>query len=327
MSRVLACTTYMNYHICSAGRSPAGFGSRTVVKPWMELAMKPEVQAFFHKPTNTFSYVVSDPGSDAAVVIDPVLDYDHKSGRTGTTSVDAIHNFITGKGLSVDWILETHAHADHLTAAPLLKKRLGAGIAIGNGIRKVQENFRPIFNLKDLATDGSQFDRLFADGDTFSVGRLEGRVMNTPGHTSDSVTYVIGDAAFIGDTLFAPDYGTARVDFPGGDAKLLYRSIQRLFSLPPETRLFLCHDYPPETRPETSMFTVARQRAENIHIHDGVSEAEYVAMREARDAKLAMPALIIPSVQVNIRAGNMPPAEDNGVSYMKVPVNMLGREL
>ncbi len=289
--------------------------------------MTPNVKAFFHKPTNTFSYVVSDPETAFAAIVDPVLDYDHKSGRTGTASADAVATFIRDGGLSVDWILETHAHADHLTAAPYLKGLLGAGIAIGEGIRKVQESFQPIFNLQDLATDGSQFDRLFADGDSFTIGGLTARVMNTPGHTSDSVTYVIGDAAFIGDTLFAPDYGTARVDFPGGDAKLLYQSIQRLFSLPADTRLFLCHDYPPEGRSETPMFTVGRQRTENIHIHDGVSEAEYVTMREARDATLSMPALIIPSVQVNIRAGNMPPPEGNGVSYIKVPVNMLGRAL
>lgn len=286
-----------------------------------------DVQEFFHKQTNTFSYVVSDQEMKHAVVIDPVLDYDHKSGRTGTGSAATLTAFIREKGFSVEWILETHAHADHLTAAPYLKAQFGARIAIGEGIRKVQQNFQPIFNLKDLATDGSQFDRLFADGDRFSVGGLAGQVMNTPGHTSDSVTYIIGDAAFIGDTLFAPDYGTARVDFPGGDATLLYQSIQRLFSLPAETRLFLCHDYPPEDRIETPMFTVGQQRAENIHIHDGVSEGEFVAMREARDATLSMPTLIIPSVQVNIRAGSLPPPEENGVSYMKVPVNLLGRPL
>lgn len=289
--------------------------------------MTPEVQAFFHEQTNTFSYVVSDTESTAAAIVDPVLDYDYKSGRTGTASADTLAAYIRDRGFSVEWILETHAHADHLTAAPHLKAQFGASIAIGNGIRKVQENFRPVFNQKDLATDGSQFDRLFADGDSFTIGGLTGRVMNTPGHTSDSVTYVIGDAAFVGDTLFAPDYGTARVDFPGGDAKLLYRSIHRLFSLPEDTRLFLCHDYPPDARPEMPMFTVGQQRAENIHIHEGIGEAEFVAMREARDATLSMPALIIPSVQVNIRAGNMPPPEANGVSYLKIPVNMLGRPL
>ena len=297
------------------------------MEPGTELMMTANVQEFYHKPTNTFSYVVSDPESDAAVIIDPVLDYDHKSGRTGTASADTIAAYIQDKGFSVDWILETHAHADHLTAAPYLKGLVGAGIAIGEGIRTVQKNFVPVFNLKDLATDGSQFDRLFAEGDSFAIGGLTARVMSTPGHTSDSVTYVIGDAAVIGDTLFSPEYGTARGDFPGGDARRLYQSIQRLFSLPPETRLFLCHDYPPESRDETPMFTVARQRAENIHIHDGVDEAAFVTMREARDATLSMPALIIPSVQVNIRAGNMPSPEDNGVSYMKVPVNMLGKAL
>ena len=298
-----------------------------MMDPRMELAMTPDVQAFFYKPTNTFSYVVSDPEMGAAAIIDPVLNYDFKSGRTDTDSASTLAAFIRNRWVSIGWILETHAHADHLTAAPYLKAQFGASIAIGEGIRKVQENFRPVFNQHDLATDGSQFDRLFADGDIFTVGGLTGRVMNTPGHTSDSVTYVIGDAAFIGDTLFAPDYGTARVDFPGGDARLLYRSIQRLFGLPSATRLFLCHDYPPEDRSETPMFTVGQQRAENIHIHDGVSEGEFVAMREARDATLSMPTLIIPSVQVNIRAGSLPPPEENGVSYMKVPVNLLGRPL
>ena len=289
--------------------------------------MTPTVQEFYHKPTYTFSYVVRDPHSSAALIVDPVLDYDHKSGRTGTASAEAIAAFIEDNGLAAEWILETHAHADHLTAAPYLKERLGARIGIGEGIRTVQEQFRSVFNLKDLATDGSQFDRLFADGDTLAVGSLSVRVMNTPGHTRDSVTYVIGDAAFIGDTKFSPDYGTARVDFPGGDATLLYRSIRKLLSLPPETRLFLCHDYPPEGRSETPSFTVAQQREGNVHIHDGVSEEEFVSMRESRDATLSMPALIVPSVQINLRAGRFPAPEDNGIAYIKVPLNALGRPL
>jgi glyoxylase-like metal-dependent hydrolase (beta-lactamase superfamily II) len=289
--------------------------------------MIPTVQAFYHKPTYTFTYVVRDPNSSAAVIVDPVLDYDHKSGRTGTASADAVAAFVADNGLSVEWILETHAHADHLTAAPYLKERLNARVGIGEGIRTVQAQFKKVFNMKDLATDGSQFNRLFVDGETITVGALSVKVMSTPGHTRDSVTYVVGDAAFIGDTMFSPDYGTARVDFPGGDARQLYQSIRKLLSLPPETRLFLCHDYPPEGRSETPSFTVAQQRRENVHIHDGVCEDEFVAMRESRDATLSMPALIIPSVQLNIRAGQFPVAEDNGVSYLKVPLNMLGRPL
>ena len=286
---------------------------------------RPEAKEFFHELTNTFSYVVYDSKTRAAAVIDSVLDYDHKSGRTSTLSADRIVEFIESSGLSVEWIFETHAHADHLTAAPYLQQRLGGKIAIGEGIRRVQTTFKGVFNLKDLNTNGVQFDHLFEDGEVFRIGAMEGRVLNTPGHTSDSVSYVIGDAAFVGDTLFAPDYGTARCDFPGGDARTLYRSIHRLFDLPPDTRVFLCHDYPPGGRAPEHVHALREQQSGNVHMKDGITEDAFVKMRNARDVTLAMPNLIIPSVQVNIRAGRLPPAEDNGVVYLKVPVNLLGK--
>lgn len=289
--------------------------------------MIPVVKEFFHEPTSTFSYVVHDQATSSAAIIDPVLDYDPKAGRTSTQSAQAVVEHVRANALSVDWILETHAHADHLTAAPWLKQQVGGRIAIGQGIRKVQATFKKVFNIKDLNTNGVQFDHLFADGDRFSIGTLEARVLDTPGHTSDSVSYFVGDAVFVGDTLFAPDFGTARTDFPGGDARLLFRSIQRLFELPADTRVFLCHDYAPGDRPPEHVHRVEKQRAENVHVHAGVAESEFVAMREARDAKLEMPNLIIPAVQVNIRAGEMPPPEDNGVVYLKVPVNVLGRDV
>ena len=286
--------------------------------------MRPQVTEFFHAPTSTFSYVVQDPQTNRAAIIDSVLDYDNKSGRTSTESADSIVELATTRDLAVDWILETHAHADHLTAAPYLQSRLGGKIAIGIGIRQVQSTFADIFNLKDLNTNGVQFDHLFEDFETFAIGTLSGRVIPTPGHTSDSVSYLIGDAVFVGDTLFAPDYGTARADFPGGDARTLYRSIHRLFDLPDDTRVFLCHDYAPNDRAPQHTYRLDEQRAANVHAHLGVSEDAFVAMRQARDATLEMPNLLIPSVQVNIRAGRLPPAEDNGVAYLKVPLNVLG---
>lgn len=289
--------------------------------------MNPMIKEFFHEPTGTFSYVVHDTATRKAAIIDSVLDYDHKSGRTRTRSADAIIAFVEANGLSVEWILETHAHADHLTAAPYLKRRLGGRLAIGEGIRKVQTTFKKVFNLKDLNTDGVQFDHLFDDSESFAIGDLEGRVLATPGHTSDSVSYLIGDAVFVGDTLFAPDFGSARTDFPGGDARDLYRSIHRLYELPEDTRVFLCHDYAPGGRHPEHVHSLDKQRAENVHVHEGVTEDEFIAMREARDAKLEMPNLIIPSVQVNIRAGEMPPPEDNGVVYLKVPIDTLGHDV
>lgn len=286
--------------------------------------MNPQVKEFFHEPTSTFSYVVYDERSRTAAVVDSVLDYDPKAGRTSTASADEIVRFVESEGLGVEWILETHAHADHLTAAPYLKRRLGGRIAIGEGIRRVQATFKQVFNIKDLNTNGVQFDHLFGEGETFAIGALEARVVNTPGHTSDSISYLIGDAVFVGDTLFAPDFGTARTDFPGGDAHELYRSIHRLYELPADTRVFLCHDYAPDDRAPQHVYPLREQRAENVHVHEGVDEQAFVEMREARDANLEMPNLIIPSVQVNIRAGEFPEPEDNGIVYLKVPVNTLG---
>ena len=286
--------------------------------------MGPEVQAFFDKPTNTVSYVVKDPQSNACAIVDAVLDFDPVSGRTAAVSAQAIAAFAEGLDLRVDWILETHAHADHLSAAPYLKDRLGAKIGIGAKITIVQNVFGKIFNAgTEFQRDGSQFDALFGDGDGIEIGTLRGYAIHTPGHTPDCMTYIFGDAAFIGDTLFMPDYGTARCDFPGGDARQLYRSIQKIFALPPQTRLFLCHDYLPPSRTEYRWeTTVAEEKSHNIQINDGVAEDEFVEMRKRRDATLGMPRLIIPSVQVNMRAGQLPPAEDNGVTYLKVPVNL-----
>lgn len=287
--------------------------------------MNPQVEAFFDPATFTWSYVVSDPATKRCAIIDSVLDYDAAAGRTSTASADRLIAHVREQGLVVDWLLETHVHADHLSAAPYLRQALGGQLGIGALITRVQDTFGKLFNAGgDFATDGRQFDRLFADDDRFAIGSLEARVLHTPGHTPACVTYVIGDAAFIGDTLFMPDYGTARCDFPGGDARALYRSIQQLFALPDETRLYLCHDYLPAGRSDyVCMTTVAEQRANNLHIHDGVDEDSFVAMRLARDATLKMPALILPSVQVNMRGGELPPAEDNGVRYLKVPLNVL----
>lgn len=287
--------------------------------------MKPEVKTFFHEPTFTATHVVWDPEAKNAAIVDSVLDYDHKAGRTSTEAADALIAFVEEQGLTVDWILETHAHADHLTAAPYLKEKLGGKIAIGDHIKDVQTVFKGVFNAEEsFRTDGSQFDHLFMDGETFTVGTIPAQVIHTPGHTPACLTYVIGDAAFVGDTLFMPDYGTARVDFPGGDGPTLFRSIQKIFSLPPETRLFLCHDYKAPGRDDFVWeTTVAEEKARNIHVHDGVSEGEFVKFRTERDATLEMPVLILPSVQVNMRGGHLPPAEDNGISYLKLPVNAL----
>ncbi|MEQ6916109.1 MBL fold metallo-hydrolase [Halomonas aquatica] len=284
---------------------------------------RPIVTCFFDEPTNTFSYVVKDPGSRACAILDSVLDFDYAAGRTDVRSADEIIAFVRDNGLEVEWILETHVHADHLSAAPYLVEKLGGKTGIGAQITVVQDVFGKAFNAgTEFARDGSQFDRLFEEGDTFTIGHLEGRVLHTPGHTPACLTYVLGDAAFVGDTLFMPDYGTARCDFPGGDARTLFRSIQKVLALPGETRLFLCHDYKAPDREEYQHETsVAEQRAHNVHVHEGVSEDEFVKMRTERDSTLGMPRLILPSVQVNMRAGHMPPSEDNGQVYLKVPIN------
>ncbi len=286
--------------------------------------MQAQVKAFFDPATWTVSYVVFDAPGGHCALVDSVLDYDPKSGRTRTDSADRLIAFVREQNLMVDWILETHAHADHLSAAPYLRKHLGGKIAIGGKITQVQNVFKGIFHLEpEFATNGSQFDHLFEDGDTFAIGTLQAQALSVPGHTPACMAYQVGDAVFVGDTLFMPDVGTARCDFPGGNAHTLYQSVRKLLSLPAETRLFMCHDYPPEGREAQWECTVADQRARNIHVHDGVSEAEFVAMRTKRDAGLSMPVLILPSVQVNIRAGELPPPEANGVSYLKIPLNAL----
>lgn len=285
--------------------------------------MSPAIQAFFDEPTNTVSYLVADPATRLAAVIDPVLDYDHRTGKASTRSADAIFKAAADGGFKIDWVLETHAHADHLSGAPYLKLKAGAKVGIGEHIREVQKIFRPVFNATDLSGDGSEFDRLFKDGERFSIGALDVEVLHVPGHTPADIAYKIGDAVFVGDTLFMPDYGTARADFPGGDARTLYRSIRRLLSLPPQTRLFMCHDYTAPGRDHYAWeTTVGEQRAHNTHVRDGVDEETFVATREARDAKLAAPLLLLPSIQVNIRAGKLPPAEANGVHYIKIPVKL-----
>jgi len=285
---------------------------------------KPQVEGFFDKATWTVTYVVHNgPGSDCAI-IDSVLDYDPKSGRTRTIAADKVIAFVKAHQLTTKWILETHAHADHLSAAPYLKKHLGGQIAIGDQITRVQKVFKGIFNLEpEFKQDGSQFDVLLKDDEAFQIGELTAKVLAVPGHTPACVAYQVGDAVFVGDTLFMPDVGTARCDFPGGDAKTLYASTRKLLALPAQTRLFMCHDYPPTDRPIAFETTVAEQRAKNIHVHDGVSEAQFVAMRTKRDATLEMPVLILPAVQINIRAGEMPPKEANGIAYAKIPLNAL----
>jgi glyoxylase-like metal-dependent hydrolase (beta-lactamase superfamily II) len=290
--------------------------------------MRPTVTPFFHAPTGTWSYVVSDPAAREAAVVDPVLDYDWRSGRTGTAAPDAILAHLAAGGLELRWILETHAHADHVSSAAYLQARAGGKIAIGVGIRQVQATFKRIYGYGDeFVPDGRQFDQLLADGDTVQVGAIQGRVIATPGHTSDSVSYLFGDALFVGDTVFMPDGGSARCDFPGGDAAQLFRSVQALYQLPAATRVFVCHDYSPGGRAPRCETTIAEQRESNIHLRADTAEADFVAMRRGRDATLDVPNLIIPSVQVNIRGGHLPPAEADGVSYLRVPLNVLGRPL
>ena len=283
---------------------------------------KPDVNGFFDEATFTITYVVSDPDTRRAAIIDPVLDFDPASGRTSTASADEVIAYVTEHELAIDWILETHVHADHLTGAPYLREKLGGKGAIGRNVTDVQETFKGVFNLKDLATDGGQFDHLFTDGETFSIGSIEARVLATPGHTPACITYVIGDAAFVGDTLFMPDFGSARTDFPGGDATQLYDSIQRILALPDDTRLFMCHDYKAPGRDVFAWETsVAEQRMSNIHINDDVSKQEFIEFREGRDAQLGMPKLILPSLQVNLRAGELPDPEDNDIRYLKIPLD------
>jgi glyoxylase-like metal-dependent hydrolase (beta-lactamase superfamily II) len=286
---------------------------------------RPDVQAFFDESTNTFSYVVWDPSTQIAAVIDSVLDYDAVSGRTRHVSADAIIGFVKDRHLTVEWVIDTHVHADHLSAAPYIQSQLGGKLAIGEHIRDVQETFGKIFNAgTEFQRDGSQFDHLFKDGERYRLGNIDAVALHTPGHTPACMTHVIGDAAFVGDTLFMPDYGTARCDFPGGDARTLFRSIQRIFALPEETRVFLCHDYKTKDRDvfahET---TVAEERRSNIHVHEGADEESFVRMRTERDATLSMPRLLLPSVQINMRAGQKPPAEANGISYIKIPLDTL----
>jgi glyoxylase-like metal-dependent hydrolase (beta-lactamase superfamily II) len=281
-------------------------------------------QAFFDPKTWTVTYVVSDPATQRAAVIDPVLDYDFKSGHTSTASADQVLAYLTEHALQVDWILETHAHADHLSGARYLQQRVGGRIAIGENIRAVQATFKKLYNLeRSFLPDGSQFDHLFKDGETFSIGEIEATAMLVPGHTPADMAYLIDGAVFVGDTLFMPDVGSARADFPGGDAHQLYRSMHRLLALPAETTMYVCHDYPPAAREPRWQTTVAEQRAHNIHVRDGISEDEFVAMRQARDATLEVPTLILPSIQVNVRAGQLPPADENGVSYLRIPLNSL----
>ncbi len=284
--------------------------------------MKPDVRAFFDPATWTLTYIVKDPNSSSCAIVDSVLDYEAASGRTKTKSADQVIAMVESENLAVEWILETHVHADHLSAAPYLHNKLGGKIGIGAHITDVQNIFGNLFNAEpEFRRDGSQFDHLFTDGDTFAIGGLTATAMHTPGHTPACMTYHIGDALFVGDTMFMPDFGTARCDFPGGDARVLYQSIQRLLALPPETRMFMCHDYMPNGREMQYETTVGEQKASNLHVHDGVSEDEFVAMRSAKDKTLSMPTLILPSVQVNMRAGELPPAEDNGVRYLKIPLD------
>lgn len=283
------------------------------------------IQAFFDPGTWTVTYVVACKATRRAAIIDPVLDYDFKSGSTRTASADQVVAYLKAHDLAVDWILETHAHADHLSGAHYLKEQVGGRIAIGENIRAVQSTFKALFNLgSTFATDGRQFDHLFKDGEIFNIGDVAVQAVLVPGHTPADMAYRLEDAIFVGDTLFMPDVGTARADFPGGDAHALYRSIHKILGLPPETRIFVCHDYPPTSRAPFWQTTVAEQRKSNIHVHDGVSEAQFVAMRAARDVTLEMPTLIIPAIQINVRAGEMPEPEANGVRYLKVPLNALG---
>lgn len=284
---------------------------------------KPEIKAFFDEPTNTVSYLVWDPATKDAAVVDPVLDFDHKSGEANVMAADTLLAEAARLGLRIGRVLETHVHADHLSAAPYIKQKTGAPVCIGEHIRDVQQIFRPVFNAADVSGDGSEFDHLFTDGERFAIGGIEAEVIYTPGHTPACVSYRIGDAVFVGDTMFMPDYGTARADFPGGDAHALYRSIRRILSLPPQTRLFMCHDYKAPGRDQYAWeTTVAEEKARNVQVHDGISEEEFVAKRVARDKTLSTPLLLLPSIQVNMGAGHFPPAEANGVRYLKVPLKL-----
>ncbi|WP_144184100.1 MBL fold metallo-hydrolase [Elioraea rosea] len=290
--------------------------------------MKAEIRAFFDEATNTVSYLVWDPATMQGAVIDPVLDWDNRTGEADTRSADALLDAARKEGVTITFVLETHAHADHLTAAPYIKARTGAPIGIGEHIKDVQKIFRPVFDADDVKPDGGDFDRLFRDGERFRIGSLEVEIMHVPGHTPADIAYRVGDDVFVSDTLFMHDYGTARADFPGGDARALYRSIHRLLSLPPETRLWMCHDYKAPGRDTYAwQSTVAEQRAHNPHVKDGITEDQFVAAREARDAKLAAPLLLLPSIQVNIRAGRFPEAESNGVRYLRIPVKARNRSL
>lgn len=289
------------------------------------MAARTTVQAFFDDKTFTVSYVIVDNASHYAAIVDPVLDFDFKSGRTSTIQADRLLAYVREHGLEVQWILETHAHADHLSSARYLQERIGGRIAIGEHIREVQATFKKLYNLeRGFLPDGAQFDHLFKDDEVFHIGEVEARALLVPGHTPADMAYVVDDVVFVGDTLFMPDVGTARADFPGGDARALYASMRRILALPPQTRVFVCHDYPPGSRAPAWETTVAEQRASNIHVRDGITEAEFVQMRQARDATLDVPTLILPSIQINIRAGRLPPAEDDGVSYLKIPLNVLG---
>lgn len=287
------------------------------------MSAKPVIHAFFDEPTNTVSYLVADPETRNAVVIDPVLDYDHKSGKANVKSADAILAKASEEGYRIGLCLETHVHADHLSGAPYIKLKTGARVAIGERIREVQKIFRPVFNAVDVSGTGSEFDLLLKDGETFAVGNIKGEVIATPGHTPACISFKIADAVFVGDTMFMPDYGTARADFPGGDARQLYRSIQRILSLPRDTRLFMCHDYLPAGRSHYAWeTTVGEELDNNVQVHRGISEDEFVKMRESRDATLSAPTLLLPSIQVNMRAGKLPPADANGVSYIRVPITL-----
>ncbi len=282
------------------------------------------IHAFFDEPTNTVSYLVADPDTSQAAVIDPVLDYDHKSGKANVKSAEAILAKAAAEGFKIGLVLETHVHADHLSGAPYIKIKTGAKVAIGERVREVQKLFRPVFNALDVSGNGSEFDQLFKDGDTFAIGKLAGEVIATPGHTPACVSYKIGNQVFVGDTMFMPDYGTARADFPGGDARMLYRSIKRLLALPKDTRLFMCHDYLPKGGRDHYAWetTVGEELARNVHVHEGVSEDEFLAMRTSRDATLSAPTLLMPSIQVNMRAGKLPPADANGIHYLRVPISL-----
>ena len=292
--------------------------------PPLDLTIRPMVTAFFDAATNTVSYVVKDPGSAACAVIDAVMDFDYAAGRISYRSADLVIDHIQRHGLTLDWLIETHVHADHLSGAPYIQGKLGGKIGIGENITVIQDTFGKVFNEgTEFQRDGSQFDRLFRDGDSYQIGGLTAHALHTPGHTPACMTHVMGDAAFVGDTLFMPDGGSARADFPGGDARTLYRSIRRVLNLPGDMRLFMCHDYGPNGRDIRWETTVAEQKAHNIHVHDGISEDAFVTLREARDATLAMPKLIIPSLQINMRGGDLPPADDSGKHFLKVPINVL----